>query len=92
MLTSTFGAANVNILQNKSLSLFVSLTDAAAEAKLRYKVNKVRVVLCPLKVRFAMILADFGLLKESIAYALEARALVQEIGVAGKHHCGFVFC
>ena len=46
--------------------------------------NKVRVVLCPLKVRFAMILADFGLMKESIAYALEARALVQEIGVAGE--------
>ena len=43
-----------------------------------------RVVLCPLKVRFAMILADFGLMKESIAYALEARALVQEIGVAGE--------
>ncbi len=37
-----------------------------------------------------MILADFGLLKESIAYALEARALVQEIGVAGKFR-GFVF-
>lgn len=43
-----------------------------------------RVVLCPLKVRFAMVLADFGLVKESIAYALEARALVQEVGVAGE--------
>ena len=69
------------------LTPFSTLSHAdtsASEARLRYQATKVRVVLCPLKVRFAMVLADFGLLKESIAYALEARALVQEVGVAGE--------
>lgn len=70
---STTGAASASLAS----------AAAAMDAQLKYKVTKVRAVLCPLKVRFAMILADFGLLKEAAAYAMEARQLVQEIGVAG---------
>jgi hypothetical protein len=51
---------------------------------LRYRVAKVKAVLCPLKVRFAMVLADFGLLKEAAAYALDAKNTVNEIGVSGE--------
>jgi hypothetical protein len=51
---------------------------------LRYRVAKVKAVLCPLKVRFAMVLADFGLLKEATAYALDAKNTVNEIGVSGE--------
>lgn len=61
------------------------------DVQLKYKVTKVRVVLCPLKVRFAMILADFGLLKEAAAYALDARSLVQEVGVAGMSFFVYIF-
>lgn len=51
---------------------------------LRYRVTKVKAVLCPLKVRFAMVLADFGLTKEAMAYAMDAKNCVNEIGVSGE--------
>ena len=56
---------------------------AGVDPKFRNKVLKIRAVLCPLKIRFAMLLADFGLVKEAAAYAMEARNLVQEVGTAG---------
>jgi hypothetical protein len=44
----------------------------------------VRSVLCPLKLRLAYILADFGMVKEAAAYATEARAIVQLCGSQGE--------
>lgn len=51
----------------------------------KQKVYKMRAVLCPIKVRFAMVLADLGLLKEAIAYALDAKNLINEVGVSGNY-------
>lgn len=56
---------------------------AAVSNALRYRIMKVKAVLCPLKVRFAMVLADFGLVKEALAYAIDAKNAVNEIGVSG---------
>ena len=43
-----------------------------------------RSVLCPLKLRLAYILADFGMVKEATAYAMEAKAIVQLCGSQGE--------
>jgi hypothetical protein len=47
------------------------------------KMVKLAAVLCPYKVRFAMTLADMGLVKEASSYIRSALQLVQEVGIAG---------
>jgi hypothetical protein len=44
----------------------------------------VRSVLCPLKLRFAYVLADLGLVKEAAAYASEAKQIVHLCGAQGR--------
>ena len=43
------------------------------------KVLRMRAVLCPLKIRFAKVLAEHGLVAEATHYVLEAKALVGQI-------------
>jgi hypothetical protein len=63
-----------------------------ASMALRYRVAKVKAVLCPLKLRFAMILADYGLVKEALAYALDAKNCVSEIGISGMFISSLCSC
>ena len=42
-----------------------------------------RAVLCPYKLHFAMLLADFGLLTEAVAYTQDVKTLIAEVGMAG---------
>lgn len=43
-----------------------------------------RVSLCPVKLRFAFTLADFGLVSHALAYTCEVRELVTLLGVSGS--------
>lgn len=68
---------------NSNSTAVATTSNEASEniSKLRQRLLQLRVVLCPLKVRFAILLADYGLLKEAGAYALDARRLIDEVGV-----------
>ena len=47
--------------------------------------SKVRAALCPLKLRFALLLADFGLTREAADYARAVRAIVHELDPPGEY-------
>ena len=79
---STGGVGSTTSHTNNSTTSTAAASQAVSHS-LRYRIAKVKAVLCPLKLRFAMVLADFGLVKEATAYAMEAKSTVQEIGIAG---------
>lgn len=79
---STGGGGSTTSHTNNSTTSTAAASQAVSHS-LRYRIAKVKAVLCPLKLRFAMVLADFGLVKEATAYAMEAKSTVQEIGIAG---------
>jgi hypothetical protein len=48
--------------------------------------------LCPLKLQFATVLADFGLVSEAVAYAKEIKRLMNSLEIKGWHLlCGIYF-
>ena len=68
-------------MSQKDTSHKESSKNAAELIELKEKLLRVRAVLCPLKLKFAVTLADFGLVKEAMSYALECRAVIVEVCV-----------
>ena len=61
-----------------------SAVQGSCSSSTKQQLDKVRAALAPLKLRFAMLLADFGLTKEAAEYARGVRAIVKEAD-AGVH-------
>ena len=56
----------------------ISTIQSSTNASSKQQLDKVRAALAPLKLRFAILLADFGLTKEAAEYARGVRAIVKE--------------
>lgn len=53
----------------------------AGNSELNEKLAKFRIYLCPIKVRYAMLLADLGLVEEASKYVTDVLRLVKETGM-----------
>ena len=67
----------------RCLRVHLSSSSSSTSSLSSLLLSRMRAVLCPYKLHFAMLLADFGLLTEAAAYTQDVKTLIAEVGMAG---------